>query len=183
MSTTQICPGCKVRLVIRDRVRTEFITCPRCLVAVRNPLAGGVAPEPPARLAVAPGARMCTVCAEVLPGHASNCPASAAQRESRTWSAPPADREASGDSNGTWILAILLAGMVVASVWTTFGEFFGMILGMMLLIAILMGGKEAALGNVWRVIVTLAVLAGVLFALCFIAFLILCGGGGRKWGM
>lgn len=202
MSTTQICPGCKVRLVIRNSVRAEFITCPRCLVAVKNPQAASASGpvrcprcgrERPGHLAScafcgespAPtaGAAVCTVCAEELPAHAGNCPNNAsqrAQRAERPWSAPPADREASGDISVTYIFAVLLSAMVIAGVGNSFGPQPATAAAVFLVIAVVSGGRQKALSNVVRLLIGLAVMGAVLFTLAFVALLIMCGGR-RGW--
>lgn len=175
MDASQICPGCQVRLVVRDRVRTEFITCPRCLTAVRNPHRAGAAAPPPPR-PVAAGTPVCTVCAEIAPGHASNCPANPARRDDRAWSAPEPDREAGSDSSVTYVLAVVLAGMMFLGVLGTFGPVGALMVGAMLGMAILSGGRDSALGNVAKVIFGLIVAAGAIFILGVIALIIICGG-------
>lgn len=176
MDATQVCPGCQVRLVVRDRVRTEFITCPRCLTAVRNPHRAAAAAPAPAARPVAAGTPVCTVCAEVSPRHASNCPANPERRQQAAWSAPAPDREAGSDSNVTYTLAVMLAGMALLGVLQTFGPTAALFLGAMFASAILSGGREHALGNVAKLIMTLIVLALVIAGLAILAIAIICGG-------
>ena len=177
MNLTQLCPGCQVRLVVRDRVRTEFITCPRCLTAVQNPqrVAAAAASATPSRPA-GPVGPTCTVCAEVLPDHASNCPASPDQRTAPPWAAPAADREAHSDASGTYAIAHVLSGLVLLGLFSTFGPVAGIVGGLFFAFAIFVGGRTGALRAVLTTIVTLFVTFLVICGLALAALFVMCAG-------
>ena len=177
MNLTQICPGCQVRLVVRDRVRTEFITCPRCLTAVHNPhrVAAAAPSATPSRPA-GPVGPTCTVCAEVLPDHANSCPASPAQRQAPPWAAPAADREASSDASGTYAISQVLSGLVLLGVFSTFGPIAAFVVGIFLGFAILVGGRGGALRTVLMTIVGLFVTFLIICGLALAALFVMCAG-------
>lgn len=192
MNITEVCPGCKVRLVIRDRVRTPFITCPRCLTAVKNPhlAAGAPAGAPPVhggappsaasgpspRQGVPVGVPVCSVCAELLPNHSNNCPASPRQREQPAWSAPAADREADSDSNGTFVAAIILSVFILLGVVSVAGFGGGAAMSVVLGFAILSGGKKGALASVATVMTSIFLMSLVFAGLAIVAVLVMCSG-------
>jgi hypothetical protein len=189
VSTSAICPGCKVRLIIRERVRTAFITCPRCLVAVTNPNAATatrncprcqraitaglgacvfcgerLSPGGAAAAGVPSSAAVCAVCAEQLPRHAGNCPVATSSTPEReqAWRSSRADEDQREDSTVTNIFAWTVAVMMVMGVVSSFGAFAGLVLGFILFVALATAGGDA---------MSTLVLVGVLG---FVALLIMC---------
>ena len=147
MSTTVICPSCRVRLVVRETVRLPTLTCPRCLAMVSNPaMAGTAAPAvcPRCRRESAAGRTscafcglrlaprepdgdvldlthvpICTICAEESPDHAANCPSRPAARRGPARGVPSASREIQSDGDSTRVVALGLLGLVALGAFTT----------------------------------------------------------------
>jgi hypothetical protein len=204
MNTRVPCTNCQVMLVVRDDVRLEWITCPRCLTAIRNPQVPtsteGVrctrcdrmnpghrnqclfcaAILTPAPRTSGTKVVVCTVCAEALPGHAANCPLSPAKSRSPNpaWDDPSADSDARSDTDRTRGPAMALLFMICAVAGITFGPA-GVLLGLVFLGTSMVGNKGTMLGRLMKTLGYLMLVFGVITALLFAAFWIVCAVGRR----
>jgi hypothetical protein len=194
MSSHLRCPSCQVPLKIPDTVRLEWITCPRCLAAVRHPLMASQTQGAPCRrcgrvnlgarkqcvycAAMTPRASgdqlvVCTVCAEVVPGHAAHCPLAPVTGASTPWQDRPADSEARSDSDLTFVPAAALVLMLIMAAFATVGPVGGAV-ALFFLGTSLFTSKGPVLSGVLRTLFYMGLFIGILFMLGFIALWITC---------